>query len=136
VENEILPYCLKQGTGTIVYSPMKSGLLTGKMTKERVANLPQDDFRRKALNFQEPHLSRNLELAGRMKEIGARHGRSAGEVAIAWTLRNPAVTGAIVGMRSAEQVEGVIGAMEFRLSEAEIQEIADFRASLLAQTAS
>jgi len=136
VEEEILPYCLKQNIGVIVYSPMKSGLLTGKMTKERVAHFPEDDFRRKALNFQEPHLSRNLELAERMKEIGARHGRSAGEVAIAWTLRHPAVTAAIVGMRSAEQVAGVIGAMEFRLSEAEIQEIAEFRKGLLARSAS
>lgn len=136
VENEILPYCQNHGIGAIVYSPMKSGLLTGKMTRERVANLPQDDFRRKALNFQEPHLSRNLELAELMKQIGARHGRSAGEVAIAWTLRHPAVTAAIVGMRSAEQVAGVIGAMEFRLSEQEIQEIAEFRKGLAARTTS
>jgi len=106
------------------------------MTHERVANFPQDDFRRKALNFQEPHLSRNLALAGRLQEIGERHGHTAGEVAIAWTLRHPAVTAAIVGMRSAEQVTGVIGAMEFRLSETEIQEIADFRQGLLARSAS
>ena len=136
VEDEILPYCQQHNIGVTVYSPMKSGLLTGKMTRERVASFPEDDFRRKALNFQEPHLSRNLELAERMKQIGARHGRSAGEVAIAWTLRHPAVTAAIVGMRSAEQVTGVIGAMEFRLSEAEIQEIAEFRQGLLARSAS
>jgi aryl-alcohol dehydrogenase-like predicted oxidoreductase len=136
VEEEILPYCLQHNIGVIVYSPMKSGLLTGKMTKERVANLPADDFRRKALNYQEPHLSRNLELAERIKEIGARHGRSAGEVAIAWTLHHPAVTAAIVGVRSAEQVSGVIGAMEFRLSDAEAREISEFREGLLARTAS
>lgn len=135
VENEILPYCQQHGIGVIVYSPMKSGLLTGSMTRERIANFPQDDFRRKALNFQEPHLTRNLELAELMKQIGARHGRSAGEVAIAWTLRHPAVTAAIVGMRSAQQVEGVIGALEFRLSEQEIQEIAEFRKGQLASTA-
>ena len=135
VEDEILPYCQKHNIGVIVYSPMKSGLLTGKMTRERVAHFPEDDFRRKALNFQEPHLSRNLELAGLMKEIGARYGRSAGEVAIAWTLRHPAVTAAIVGMRSAEQVTGVIGAMDFRLTDAEIQEIAEFRQGLLARSA-
>ena len=127
VEKEILPYCRSHNIGVIVYSPMKSGLLTGKMTKERVAAFPPDDFRRKALNYQEPHLSRNLELAEIMKGIAARHGRSAGEVAIAWVLRNPAVTAAIVGMRSAEQVQGVIGAMEFRLSEAEIAEIEAWR---------
>lgn len=123
VGTEILPYCRQHGIGVIVYSPMKSGLLTGKMTKERVANLPADDFRKRALAFQEPNLTKNLALADLMKEIGARHGRSAGEVAIAWTLRNPAVTAAIVGMRSAEQAAGVLGALEFRLSDEEAAEI-------------
>jgi aryl-alcohol dehydrogenase-like predicted oxidoreductase len=135
VENEILPYCQQHGIGVIVYSPMKSGLLTGAMTHERVANFPQDDFRKRALNFQEPHLTRNLELAELLKQIGARHGRSAGEVAIAWTLRHPAVTAAIVGMRSPKQVTGVIGALEFRLSDEEIEEIANFRHNQLARTA-
>ena len=123
IETTILPYCQQHGIGVIVYSPMKSGLLTGKMTRERVAALPEDDFRKRALAFQEPVLTRNLALADRMKEIGARHGRSAGEAAIAWVLRHPAITAAIVGMRSAEQVEGVIGAMEFRLTPGEIAEI-------------
>jgi aryl-alcohol dehydrogenase-like predicted oxidoreductase len=123
IEKETLPYCLQHGIGVIVYSPMKSGLLSGKMTKERVAAFPPDDFRRRALAFQEPNLTRNLELAEKMKQIGARHGRSAGEVAIAWTLRHPAVTAAIVGMRSAEQARGVVGALEFRLTPEEIAEI-------------
>ena len=136
VETEILPYCQQNNIGVIVYSPMKSGLLTGTMTRERVAAFPADDFRKRALNFQEPHLSRNLQLAELMKQIGSRHGRSAGEVAIAWTLRHPAVTAAIVGMRSPQQVAGVIGAMEFRLSAQEIQEVADFRKGLMARTAS
>jgi aryl-alcohol dehydrogenase-like predicted oxidoreductase len=127
VARETLPYCAQHNIGVIVYSPMKSGLLTGSMTKERVANFPSDDFRRNALSFQEPHLSKNLELAELMRKIGARHGVSAGEVAIAWTLNNPAVTAAIVGMRSAKQVEGVIGAMEFRLSSEEIAEIEGWR---------
>ena len=127
VENEVLPYCGRHGIGVIVYSPMKSGLLTGKMTKERVAAFPADDFRRRALAFQEPQLSRNLELAELMRRIGERHGRTPGEVAIAWTLRRPEVTAAIVGMRSAEQVDGVIGAMEFRLSPEEIAEIDSHR---------
>jgi aryl-alcohol dehydrogenase-like predicted oxidoreductase len=122
-EDALLPYCLEHGIGVIVYSPMKSGLLTGKMTRERVAALPQDDFRRRVPAFQEPQLSRNLALAEVMTQIGARHGRSAGEVAIAWTLRHPAVTAAIVGMRSAEQVAGVAGALDFHLSPAEIGEI-------------
>jgi aryl-alcohol dehydrogenase-like predicted oxidoreductase len=136
VETAILPYCQQHGIGVIVYSPMKSGLLTGAMTRERIADFPQDDFRRKALNFQEPHLTRNLELADLMTEIGVRHGRTAGEVAIAWTLRHPAVTAAIVGMRSPQQVSGVIGAMDFRLTEQEIREIGDFRQRQLARTAS
>jgi aryl-alcohol dehydrogenase-like predicted oxidoreductase len=93
---------------------MKSGLLTGKMTRERVAALPEDDFRRRAPAFQEPQLSKNLALADLMQAIGARHGRSAGEVAIAWTLRHPAVTAAIVGMRSAAQANGVVSVVARR----------------------
>ncbi|MGB7758247.1 MAG: aldo/keto reductase [Bryobacteraceae bacterium] len=128
IESEILPYCQRNDIGVIAYSPMKSGLLTGKMTRERVANFAPDDFRRNALAFREPHLGRNLEMAELMKRIGARHGRSAGEVAIAWTLRHPAITGAIVGMRSAAQAREVLGAMEFRLGAGEIAEIDAFRA--------
>ncbi len=127
VETAILPYCLQQGIGVIVYSPMRSGLLSGTMTKARVANFPDDDFRKRHVHFQEPNLSRNLELAELMKKIAAPHGRSAGEVAIAWTLRHPAVTAAIVGMRSAEQAKGVLGAMDFRLSINEIRQIDEFR---------
>jgi aryl-alcohol dehydrogenase-like predicted oxidoreductase len=123
IEDAILPYCLQHNLGVIAYSPMKSGLLTGKMTRERIAAMPDDDFRRRAPAFQEPQLTRNLAFADLMQTIGARHGRTAGEVAIAWTLRHPAVTAAIVGMRSAEQTAGVIGAMEFRLSAEEIAEI-------------
>ena len=122
-EEELLPYCRTHGIGVIVYSPMKSGLLSGAMTRERIAAFPADDFRRNAPAFQEPQLTRNLRLADLMKQIGQRHNRSAGEVAIAWTLRNPAVTAAIVGMRSAAQAGGVLGAMEFRLTAEEIAEI-------------
>jgi aryl-alcohol dehydrogenase-like predicted oxidoreductase len=123
IEQDILPYCHQHNVGVIVYSPMKSGLLSGKMTKERVAAFPQDDFRRRALAFQEPQLSRNLELAALMERMGKRHGVAAGVVAIAWTLRHPAVTAAIVGMRSAQQAEEVLAALEFRLSAEEIAEI-------------
>ena len=129
IEAETLPYCLKQGLGVIAYSPMKSGLLAGTMTRERVAAFPQDDFRRRAPAFQEPQLTRNLALADLMRNIGERHGRSPGEVAIAWTLRHPAITAAIVGMRSAEQARGVLGALEFRLSEEEIAEIGSFQSA-------
>jgi len=122
----VLPYTQANGIGVIVYSPMKSGLLSGAMTRERIAAMPEDDFRRRVPSFQEPRLTRNLELAELLRAIGQRHGRTPGEVAIAWTLRHPAVTAAIVGMRSARQVEGVIGAAEFRLSAAEVEEIEAF----------
>jgi aryl-alcohol dehydrogenase-like predicted oxidoreductase len=120
IEPEILPFCEKHGIGVINYSPMQSGLLTGAMTKERVAAFPKDDFRRYAKAFQEPALDRNLKLAAMLGEIGAKHGVSAGVVAIAWTLTKPAITAAIVGGRSAKQVDGVIPAAEFRLTEEEV----------------
>ena len=126
VERETLPYCLREGIGVIVYSPMASGLLTGAMTRERAAKLPKDDWRRAGSNFNEPKLSRNLALVERLREIGTRHGRSPGEVAIAWTLHNPAVTGAIVGARNASQAEGVMRAAELRLSDTELDEIESF----------
>jgi len=127
IEEAILPYAEANGIGVIVYSPMKSGLLSGTMTRERIAAFPQDDFRQRMPNFQEPLLSKNLELADLLRGIGQRHGRTAGEVAIAWTLRHPAVTAAIVGMRNAVQVDGVIGAADFRLSPQELDEIESFR---------
>jgi aryl-alcohol dehydrogenase-like predicted oxidoreductase len=104
-EDEILPFCRENRIGVINYSPMASGLLTGAMTRERIANLPPDDFRRKARQFQEPLLTRNLALADLLGKIGARHNVSAGVIAIAWTLANPAITAAIVGGRNPQQVE-------------------------------
>jgi aryl-alcohol dehydrogenase-like predicted oxidoreductase len=132
VEAEILPFCLKNNIGTVNYAPMHSGLLTGAMTKERVANFPNDDFRRNAKNYQEPLLSRNLAVAEFLGKIGARHGVSAGVVAIAWTLHNPAVTAAIVGGRNAKQVEGTIPAATFRLSDGEYGEIQAYLAEHVA----
>lgn len=123
VEAEILPYAREHNIGVIVYSPMASGLLTGAMTRERVAAMPQDDWRKHDAEFQEPRLSQNLELVERLRAIGERHGRSPGEVAIAWALHNTAVTAAIVGSRSPEQTEGVIGAGAFRLTDDEVREI-------------
>ena len=128
IEADILPFCAKNNIGTIVYSPMKSGMLTGAMTRERIENMHADDFRKRTPNFQEPLLTRNLNLVERLREIGKRHGRTPGEVAIAWTLRKPEVTAAIVGMRSPAQVDGVVGAADFRLSESELAEIASFLA--------
>ncbi len=123
VEHSILPYAQSQGIGVIVYSPMASGLLSGAMTRERISAMPADDWRRRHPNFREPLLSRNLRIACLLREIGGRHGRSAGEVAIAWTLKNPAVTAAIVGVRSGQQVAGIAGAAELKLSAQEISEI-------------
>jgi aryl-alcohol dehydrogenase-like predicted oxidoreductase len=125
-EESILPYTKANNIGVIVYSPMRNGLLSGGMTKERVANFPEDDFRRNRPDFQEPKLTKNLELAELLRKIGSKHGRTPGEVAIAWTLLNPAVTAAIVGVRSAKQVEGVIGAGDLSLSAVDIQQIEDF----------
>jgi aryl-alcohol dehydrogenase-like predicted oxidoreductase len=126
VEAEILPFCAQHGIGVINYAPMHSGLLTGAMSKERVAAMPDNDFRKRAKQYQEPLLSRNLDLAELLKVIGKRHEVSAGVVAIAWTLHNKAVTAAIVGGRSASQVDGVLAAAEFRLSEEEFAEIGEF----------
>lgn len=125
-EKEILPFARENNIGVIVYSPMRAGLLTGKMTKERVLNLPQDDWRTRDLDFKEPKLSRNLELVEVLRAIADRHGRTPAEVALAWTLNNPAVTGAIVGLRRADQVQGTLGALSFRLTSEEVSEIEAF----------
>ncbi len=117
VEQRILPYCAEHGIGVINYSPMASGLLSGKMTRRRIKELADDDWRKKNKRFRDPELARNLKLAGLLADIGNRRGHTAGEVAIAWTLCNPAITGAIVGMRSPRQVDGVINAVEVELSE-------------------
>ncbi len=126
IEEEILPFAAREHIGVIAYSPMASGLLTGAMTPERIAGLPADDWRRGHGDFQEPRLSRNLQLVGLLRIIGNHHGRSPGEVAVAWVLRDPAVTGAIVGARRPDQVRGVAGAAEFRLSPRELTEIEAF----------
>jgi aryl-alcohol dehydrogenase-like predicted oxidoreductase len=123
VEQEILPYCQSNGLGVIVYSPMVSGLLTGAMTRERAASLPDSDWRSRDVEFKDPRLSKNLALVERLREVGERVQRPPGQVAIAWVLRNPAVIGAIVGARNAKQVEGNVDAATFRLTTKEIAEI-------------
>jgi aryl-alcohol dehydrogenase-like predicted oxidoreductase len=123
VEPEILPYCRSNEIGVIVYSPMASGLLTGAMTRERAASLPASDWRSRDVEFKEPRISRNLALVERLREVGERLQRPTGQVAIAWVLRNSAVTGAIVGARNAKQVEGNVDAATLRLTEKEIAEI-------------
>ncbi len=127
-EKEILPFAAREKIGVIVYSPMASGLLTGAMTRERIAGLGADDWRKRHADFQEPRLSRNLKLVELLRTIGNAHGRTPGEVAVAWVLRNAAVTGAIVGARRPGQVSGVIGAADFRLSPQELAELETFLA--------
>ncbi|PYL80825.1 MAG: aldo/keto reductase [Verrucomicrobia bacterium] len=123
IEQKILPYCRSEKLGVIVYSPMASGLLTGAMTRERADALPSSDWRSRDAEFQEPRLSKNLALVERLRRVGERHGRSPGQIAIAWALRNPTVTGAIVGARNAKQVEGNVGAADLSLANEEIAEI-------------
>src|ERR1700722_13482024 len=123
VETSTLPFALSHHIGAIVYSPMASGLLSGTMTRERIAGLPEDDWRKGSPNFREPLLSRNLRLVEILRVIGQRQNATPGEVAIAWTLRNPAVTGAIVGIRSAQQVNGIAGAPNVEINENDEREI-------------
>ena len=130
IEAEILPFTQANGIGVINYSPMVSGLLTGKMTAERVASLPADDWRRKAIEFNEPRFSRNLRLVELLREIGSGHGVTPGVVAIAWTLHHPAITAAIVGGRSGKQVEETASALTFRLTEDEYARISAFLAEI------
>jgi aryl-alcohol dehydrogenase-like predicted oxidoreductase len=126
VEEQMLPFAAAQGIGVINYSPMVSGLLTGTMTSERAAAFPADDWRRRAVEFNEPRLSRNLRLVELLREIGSGHSVNPGAVAVAWTLHHPAITAAIVGGRSGKQVEGVAPALDLRLSEDEYARINQF----------
>ncbi|OHD71080.1 MAG: aldo/keto reductase [Spirochaetes bacterium RBG_13_68_11] len=123
VEQDLLPYCAANGIGVICYSPMQAGLLTGAFTRERAAALPADDWRRNSPFFKEPELSANLAVVDGLRVIAARRGCSVGELAIAWVLRRPGVTGAIVGARRPDQIEGTIGAADLYLTEAELAEI-------------
>lgn len=125
IEAEILPYVQRAGIGVLAYSPMGSGLLTGTMSRARLANLPDDDWRRRSLQFQEPLLTRNLKIAELVERFAKGIGQSPGVLAIAWVLRNPAVTGAIVGIRTPEQVRGIAAALQFRLDEAVVTELED-----------
>jgi aryl-alcohol dehydrogenase-like predicted oxidoreductase len=125
VEHEILPYCQERNIGVIVYSPMYSGLLSGKMTAERIKNMPSDDWRQRDPEFQAPRLEQNLRLVATLTEIGQRHGVEPGAVAIAWTLRHPAVTGAIVGARRPSQVDGILPSAFLQLSPQETEQLKD-----------
>jgi aryl-alcohol dehydrogenase-like predicted oxidoreductase len=123
IEVDGLPYCRSHGIGAIVYSPMQSGLLTGAMTRERIAKLPDGDWRSRDPEFREPKLSKNLALVERLRRVGQKYGRPPGQIAVAWVLRNPAVTAAIVGARSPQQVEQNIGAADLNLTDEDVAEI-------------
>jgi aryl-alcohol dehydrogenase-like predicted oxidoreductase len=123
IEAEILPFAESERIGVIVYSPMGSGLLTGRMTRERIASMPDDDWRKQDPLFREPELSRNLELVDRLAAVAQRHDTAPGAVAIGWTLRNPAVDGAIVGFRSPQQVDPLIEAANLEFSPEDITTI-------------
>ena len=129
IEDEILPYCSRENIGVIAYSPMASGLLTGAFDAERVAALPGDDFRSHVEHFQEPKLSRNLAAVERLRQVGEKHDASPGAVAVAWVLRDPVVSGAIVGFRRFDQVGGILpAAAELELTSEEIAFIEGDRA--------
>lgn len=132
VEGSIFPFARTCNVGVIVYSPMYSGLLSGAMTRERIAGLPEDDWRKRNANFQEPLLSRNLRLVETLRRIGTQYGRNPGEVAISWALRNPAVTGAIVGVRTTKQVRGILGAALLNLNNTDVAKIEGALASAAA----
>lgn len=123
VEDEILPFTEHEGIGVIVYSPMGSGLLTGAMTRERIEQMPADDWRARDARFIEPQLSENLALAARLRVVADRHGVTPGAVAVAWTLRNPAVDGAITGFRRPDQVDPIVAAAGLELTDEDINEI-------------
>jgi aryl-alcohol dehydrogenase-like predicted oxidoreductase len=123
VEGELLPFAEREGIGVIVYSPMGSGLLTGRMTRERIESLPDDDWRKRDPRFQEPQLTRHLALVDRLRAVADRHGSTPGAAAVAWTLRNPAVDGAIVGFRRPDQVDPILAAAGLELSAAEITQL-------------
>src|SRR6202034_4045686 len=123
VARESLPFAEREGIGVIVYSPMGSGMLTGKMTRERIEQIPEDDWRKQDARFNEPQLAQNLELVARLTAVADRHDTTPGAVAVAWTLRNPAVDGAIVGFRRPDQVDPILSAATLELTKQDVAEI-------------
>jgi len=123
IEWEILPLAREEAIGVIVYSPMGSGMLSGGMTRERVEGLPEDDWRKRDACFNEPALSRNLAVVARLRAVAERYDTTPGAVAVAWTLRNPSVDGAIVGFRRPDQVDPILPAANLELTDADLAEI-------------
>ena len=123
IEQRVLPYCRERNIGVIPYSPMQSGLLTGKMTRERIGSLPEGDWRRGSRFFQEPMVSKAFDIVDVLKQIAKEHGRTPGEIAIAWTLHNPAITAAIVGARRPQQLDEIVGAGDLRLTAQDLEQL-------------
>jgi aryl-alcohol dehydrogenase-like predicted oxidoreductase len=123
VERELLPFVERERIGVIVYSPMGSGMLSGGMTRERVERMPEDDWRKHDTRFNEPQLSRNLDLVDRLTQVAERYDTTPGAIAVAWTLRNPGVDGAIVGFRRPDQVDPILTAANLDLTDEDIAEI-------------
>jgi aryl-alcohol dehydrogenase-like predicted oxidoreductase len=124
IERTIVPYCRQHEIGVLVWSPLMRGLLAGHLSRDAIAALPPDDTRRDEPEFREPRLSRNLALVQQLRRVARRHGRTPAQIAIAWTLRDPVVTGAIVGMRSAEQAESIAAAATIELDDDDLAELA------------
>ena len=124
IEDEILPFCEQEGIGVVCYSPMASGLLSGAMTRERIAALPDNDWRKHDARFNEPELSRNLAIVARLQTVADRHDTTPGAIAVAWTLHHPAVHGSIVGFRSPDQVEPLLTAGTIELTDDDLATIA------------
>jgi aryl-alcohol dehydrogenase-like predicted oxidoreductase len=120
-----IPWCAENGTGVICYSPMQSGLLTDTFSAARVANLAEDDWRRRNPEFLEPNLSHNLALRDALRPIAQRHNVKVSAVSVAWVNAWPGVTAAIVGARSPQQVDGWIGAASLELTDGDLEEIAN-----------
>jgi aryl-alcohol dehydrogenase-like predicted oxidoreductase len=124
IEDEILPFVQAEGIGVVTYSPMASGLLSGAMTAERIAALPDNDWRKHDPRFNEPELSRNLALVERLRAVAERHDTTPGAIAVAWTLHHPAVDGAIVGFRRPDQIDPLLAAANVELSDDDLATIA------------
>lgn len=122
-EDELLDYCARNKIGVVAYSPMQRGLLTGKFSAERLADLPLDDHRRRSPDFQEPQFSATLELVEGLKKIAQRHGRTCAQLAISWVLRRPEVTAAIVGARRPAQILETAPASDWKLGKKDIEDI-------------
>ena len=127
VEQQLLPYCGQQKIGVVTYSPMYKGLLTGKFDAQRAATLPASDHRSRDPRFQSPQIKKYLKLVEGMTAIAAKHNRTVAELAIAWVLRRPEVTSAIVGGRRPSQVAETVKAADWVLSQEDIAAIEAFR---------